>query len=312
MKKQFISIAIVGMGLVFLVSCTKEQKENVVAPVQKVDVARVVFESIEEYENLFADPATSEEKINKVAARFGTFNESARVGTALEDTLYPEELQKILNDDHIVQIAQWLIKVDAAKEQVLVLDKKYLDQYNDLAISNLNNKNILVYSTEDEVLSMLQNGESPSNARVEALFCSESGGRAKQNDGPAIANINLLNTQGGVTLLETRYNIETRYLKLGIYFELKCKAQNDWWQGVALNAAGKYNIACVDNGDLYFNEWKSSPADTFLGEAILKPYTGIKKLNKYFLTATVASSSKDYFTNQYIFASPTRTITDGY
>lgn len=94
-----------------------------------------------------------------MAARFGTFNEAARVGSALEDTLYPEFLQKILNDDHIVQIGKWLIKVEKEKEQVLVLDKKYLDQYNDLVTSNVSNKNILVYSTEEEVLDMLPAGQ---------------------------------------------------------------------------------------------------------------------------------------------------------
>ena len=72
----------------------------------------------------------------------------------LEDTLYPEFLQKILNDDYIVQIDNWLIKVDAAKEQVLALEINKSNEYVDLAKSNLNNKNIQVYSTNDDVINM--------------------------------------------------------------------------------------------------------------------------------------------------------------
>ncbi len=75
-------MTLIGLSLVSLVSCTKE--ENVAAPTQKVDVNRVVFASIAEYENLFVDPNSTTEKVNNVAERFSTFNE-ATVDSALED-----------------------------------------------------------------------------------------------------------------------------------------------------------------------------------------------------------------------------------
>ncbi len=119
MKKQLIKVAILAISMLALASCNKEEVVVIAATTQNAVANRVIFESVEEYENLFEDPKTIDQKTDEVAARFGTYNEAARVGTALEDTLYPEVLQKILNDDHIVQIGQWLIKIDATKEQVL-------------------------------------------------------------------------------------------------------------------------------------------------------------------------------------------------
>ena len=313
MKKQILNLSLLGLLTLGLFSCTKEDTKITASnPSSSAPSNLMVFESVDAYESLFEDPSTTDQKVNTIAARFGTYNGGAsRVGSILEDTLYPEFLQKILNDDYIVQIDNWLIKVDAAKEQVLALEINKSNEYVDLAKSNLNNKNIQVYSTNDDVINMLKNGVL-TNAK---LFCKDNGAEPKQNDGDAIANINFLTTSQSsssstVELKKTRYYIETRYLRLGIYFELKCKAYNSWFYGVALNATGKYKIACEDK-DVPFDQWEYVQINDS-GDAVCKPYIGSKKLTKYSLTAKAFTKSNDYYSNQSILATPSRNISYGY
>ncbi len=258
---------------------------------QKVDVNRVVFESIEEYENLFEDPKTTGKKASEVAARFSTFNE-ATVDSALEDTLYPEFLQKILNDDHVVQIDKWLIKVDAEKEQVLVLDKKYLDQYTDLANSNLDNKNILVYSTEDQVLSMLKSNSKPSATRVS---CSGDGAGPDDGDRDQTYGKNL------------RVRIQTHYRRYGIYFELcanpsKQKKRLGIWSYTSGNLRVEYSFKYqkLCSGEV-FPSYAGNYTGTSYGNSTFSAYSGSERLEKYFIEARTVEQS-DNVASPYTFS----------
>ena len=304
MKKQLIKVAILATGMLALASCNKEEVVVKAATNQNAIANRVIFESVEEYENLFEDPKTIDQKTNEVAARFGTYNEAARVGTALEDTLYPEVLQKILNDDHVVQIGQWLIKVDVAKQQVLVLDKKYLDQYSDLASSNLDNKNILVYSTEDEVLEMLQNQVKPSAARTSGLFCRQVKNR-DPNLGPNILIESITSSSG---LIGQRYiQPGVDYSSYGIYYKLYGNVISKFQQNgtfgfysynipsLTIGCAGSWKINCKNDGSIG-NEFTLS--NTY--ENLYTFYSGAKSISK----SDVRIIAKSYLTNGSIHETP--------
>lgn len=105
MKKHFIIVASLATTALFFAACTTEDKQITPASSNTQAASYAVFNSIDEYESLLTDPNTEDEKAAKVAARFGTYTESARLSAwGEQDTLYPEFLQKILNDDYIVQI----------------------------------------------------------------------------------------------------------------------------------------------------------------------------------------------------------------
>lgn len=219
MKKTILMIASISMLSIVFYSCNKEN-DSVQTAENKNASSRMIFESVKEYENLLEDPNKTESLVNELSARFGTYNEAARLSTFGEDTLYPEFLQKILNDDHIAQISKWLIKVDALSSQVLVLETKYSEQYDDLAKSNLSNKNISVYSCNDNVLEILQSEVSNQNARVEGLFCkgvSRNLATAKEEyvGESGSKTINGYSISGGLYLTNA-----IDYNSYGIYFKL--------------------------------------------------------------------------------------------
>ncbi|MDO5968251.1 hypothetical protein Q4Q35_00385 [Flavivirga aquimarina] len=64
-------------------------------------------------------------------------------------------LSEVLNKDNIIGIGDHLIKVDLDTESVYLLNKSFLDQYNDLANINLKNNNITQLSIYEDVLGFL-------------------------------------------------------------------------------------------------------------------------------------------------------------
>lgn len=64
-------------------------------------------------------------------------------------------LSNVLNEDNIIGIGDYLIKVDTDSESVYTLKKDFLNEYNDLATMNLKNSNINQLSVYEDVLSVL-------------------------------------------------------------------------------------------------------------------------------------------------------------
>ena len=57
--------------------------------------------------------------------------------------------------------------VDLHKEEALVLHGEYQSEYNDLVASNYDNDHIMIFSTDDEILELLENGSSGTiNGRI--------------------------------------------------------------------------------------------------------------------------------------------------
>ena len=170
---------------------------------------RVVFNSVETYDNTISnlsDPNTlkSIEQINKNSLK--SLKKSDK-----QDDLYDDFLPTILNEDKIVQIGKWIIKVDIQNEKVFVLSEENEKFYNDLK-ENINNKNIYVFSTEDDVLDLLEEGVKGTikDGQLKRWGCSAVGRRNKWK----------------------RYNyfapeteIQVRYHRAGIYYSLFAAAQ---------------------------------------------------------------------------------------
>jgi hypothetical protein len=80
------------------------------------------------------------------------------------DTVYKDDFMKaILNNDLIVKIGQYFIKVDEYNDRVLVLPDSYSDEFSDLTGNDLSNTHIQQFLLDDDVLSFLQGGEKKIN-----------------------------------------------------------------------------------------------------------------------------------------------------
>lgn len=80
---------------------------------------------------------------------------------------------QLLNTDGCIQIGEHVFKIDLSKEKVFCcLSEKIGSCYQDLVDGNLNNKDILAFSLNDDVFDLLDNGGSekcpnPSGFQVE-------------------------------------------------------------------------------------------------------------------------------------------------
>lgn len=64
-------------------------------------------------------------------------------------------LSEVLNEDNIIGIGDYLIKVDVDSKAVYTLKKTYSSEYDDLKAMNLKNSNITQFSVNDDVLNIL-------------------------------------------------------------------------------------------------------------------------------------------------------------
>lgn len=309
MRKQFIIALSVAFASLIICSCSSKELDKQIAPSSSIQSANyAIFSSIEEYQSLFTDPNTIEEKADKVAARFGTYNERARFEAwGIEDTLYSDFLQKILNEDYIVKIGEWLIKIDKINEKALALNEKYSNQYSDLAASDTSNKNILIYDTSEEILTLLQNGEKSNVSRTSGLFCF-----GRQEKYLWLKNIPTGEYIDDTQTLKMVITVYTIYNPGAIQYELKSKVFSDYIYGtsgihpyskailtVGWDASWRVNCgALITKG-----EWNTS----YNAEEVEKiHYRGYKSLSRYKIEVRGITNKKD----GSLWVSPILTMAD--
>ena len=135
-----------------------------------------------------------------------------------EDSTYnsdidSEILRAILNTDNIFSVQNWIIKVDKANERVLVLRRTNANLIPNLRNNNLNNSDIMMFSTEDEVLELLGRGARGSVPESElerwGIFCRNKCGAGR----------NAIGANAQLTPVTTRVSTEARYVRYGVYYE---------------------------------------------------------------------------------------------
>lgn len=129
-------------------------------------------------------------------------------------------LSEVLNKDNIIGIGDHLIKVDLDTESVYLINKSFLDQYNDLANINLKNNNITQLSIYEDVLGFLDE----SNTLLAKSACTNT---------PAPYRYDYQGSSGN----NMHIAVSTRYSAYGIYFKLG------------------YQCVLSDSGYSRFEEW---------------------------------------------------------
>ena len=192
MKKTFFAITLIATSL--FISCKKEKQvtnqpteisksnssENSFAKEFNLTLSenRLVFKTVDDYKKAIDNPTEEVAKKFKFAVNnftnfksYLSFKNSKKIKNT-DDLFNDPYFEAILNSDKVVQIGNFIYRINPLSQKVFVLPSKNSSEYNDLVNENTNNSNIKVYSTGDNVLELVENN---TVAKSTALFCGEGG-----------------------------------------------------------------------------------------------------------------------------------------
>ena len=198
---------------------------------------------------------------------------------------------RILNEEGIINIGDWFVRVNLPKEKAFALHQDHLADYPDLVNENLENNHVLEFSTDQEVLYVLaeMDGTTTQESRTEWWCTGADANRHEDN-----RNISGTNVYQHDTFL--------RYFRYAIGFTIEVQVKwryrtaniifNEWNSIKADNIYMVYNreydIKCGEGG----REWSPDDLRTALTTSATSKYNvdiyrGSKKLSDYRVEAQV-------------------------
>lgn len=113
------------------------------------------------------------------------------------------------------------------------LNQQFESELNDLKSENTDNNNIIIFSTDDDVLYLIDEGSKGTTAGRSQLFCGESGAREDKDDSFVYEPI----------YGDYRQDNKVVYQKAGIYFSLQAKTKMQYKSltGIWVDAGVTYN-----------------------------------------------------------------------
>jgi len=142
---------------------------------------RLAFATVADYRRVVDQPteATRAQWARTLAAQRGFVSlaqrqpSPGRGGAGSRAGLVRDEyFAGILNPAGVVQIGEWIIRVDAAAEKVYALAVANAGEYRDLVAGNTRNAHVQQFTTGDDVLELLA---SRQHGGQKSLFCNQSG-----------------------------------------------------------------------------------------------------------------------------------------
>ena len=220
--KKTISIAllltIIGLQILGCkkeVSTTPKSKQNFENAYNvSSDGRMLIFKTTASY-NKLVNNITTEEEENFISFAKTQNYTSLLESRSLAKSLSNNEdyfLSSLLNEDGIVQIGEFLYKIDLEAELVGVLSHANIAEYADLVSMNKKNKNIRRFTTQDDVIYLAESG-----AESTAKSCGGVGGgtySCYQRDSDGLKIVVLAN--GNVW----RINPKVEFKAGGIFFKL--------------------------------------------------------------------------------------------
>ncbi|WP_299254965.1 hypothetical protein, partial [uncultured Cytophaga sp.] len=229
----FILLLLCTFSLSFLACKNSKDENSIIAPntSQKEDVAvkngRLAFKDRSTYESFITLPAvdtTNRQKTTSAELRTSATEIKYAGFTSMLDvyknsnannrlagdtmTINDETLAALVNSDGILEIGEWICKINPAKSLVTVLNEADENMYQDL-VNDVSNPKIYIFSTNDDVLDLLEDGQingSSTNYRV-SIFCGGGASGSSQQSLPGSAN-------------NQNFIGESTYKKFGVYFHL--------------------------------------------------------------------------------------------
>jgi len=190
-----------------------------------------------------------------------------------------EFLSSILNEDGIEIIGDHYYKVNLGSERVFVLSDDFANEIEDLKKEKTTNENLLVFSTNDDVLYLIDEGSKGTlNGRTE-LFCRKSGAGEDKDNSFVVEPV----------YGDYRQDNKVVYQKAGIYFSLQAKTKMQYksltglWvdAGVTnnqvLNYYVKFEPKCRSISEHSGTRSDDGPSNAFN----YRPYESARGLHKY-------------------------------
>jgi len=286
-----------------LLSCKKETikqthaqaavDETEKAAGYRTDGRMLIFNTVADYESVVnnSTPA-SEAAFTSAISQLGyrTYREALDKNPAAPDAVGHELLSMMLNKDRTMQIGNYLYHVNILTKQVLVLPASYIAEYNDLTTENTANAHVMVYSTEENVIELVES-DLPSGMKK---LCLESFANTRNESRPKTVT-------ESASLYHT-FTCEVRYYSGGVIFNLKSQilAQTHYylngWHVKAcemltkIESHRRYKKRCenenpwYDFSDTGFTFYDANAVDHWKAFK-LHSYQGSKGLNKYTLNS---------------------------
>lgn len=227
---QFNAIkALIVLLIISLSSCEKHTEEilsdakvsesklenQITPPNFEEKDGRIAFASITDYENAMK----SEIEFPKVGNLPNSFFSNARVSSETEDILneVPEKLLAKLNDDFVMQVGEWVLKLDFFNYTVYAVQAENAKSQYENLVAGSTNQYVYEFSMEYDVLDLLEQGFTKvpdGSERTEGIFCG-GGEPATENYGN---REKAYYGQGGIYLFD--YQSISQYKKFGVWFEL--------------------------------------------------------------------------------------------
>ena len=251
MKKLILSslvIALVGIGFV---ACKKSNVTN--NPVQNQselqfdkefsiasDNRMLIFKTTADYEKIVSN--SSQEIKNSLVAKVRSLNLKSLAEKLISqkslDSFGDNFLPELLNEDGIVQIGDYLYKIDMVNKKAYVLPSANISEYSDLVAVNKSNPNIRVFTTEDDVIELAESG---------ALSTTKSCGGINGDTYPCYANTyqgDIITTLAGGVVW--RLNPGVKHFAGAIYFRLS--SLHEIWAFSSASATSNGNQVTNTNG----------------------------------------------------------------
>jgi len=130
-------------------------------PGVSTDGQMLVFNSDEDYENVVSvgyDGRANDAILAIEQMKFERYADQSVAKTTYDDfnSDIDATLARLLNKNGAIQIGQYIYKVDVQKDSVFAIDARYKESnYQDLIDGNTNNKRVVGFSTDEEVLDVV-------------------------------------------------------------------------------------------------------------------------------------------------------------
>ena len=164
------------IGVTILFGCQKEESSKTNQKLKNnssylfyEQSNRLVLNSVEDFDSLI--DIANDDMLNSIKNRdFICYEES--LSPSDSNIIDDNFLSVVLNSDQVIQIKNYLYRINKTSNKVFVLHKNFCNFYLDLINENTTNEKILVFSTEDDVFDLL--GERGGNEKALSKSCLSS------------------------------------------------------------------------------------------------------------------------------------------
>lgn len=169
------------------------------------------FSSIEYYESFFDKMVAGKEGFLQEYTAKLNFKSFNSITIARENGEIDDFVASILDENGIVKIGEWFIKLNFETESVYACSDEHWNAYE--LVQRENDKDVYTFTFDEEVLIYLND---PELLEERGWGCSDRSANRKWSQ-TAIKNITIINN------IQMNMQCKVRYSKYGIYFTLKAE-----------------------------------------------------------------------------------------